>query len=580
MFYGFYRLWLRNETFHHLNRTYLVGSATLSFFIPVLHSDWVRAWFVTQEVSQTLYTYYNPQSLIIRAVQPQSPSFTWGHVCALIYICGIVFFVGRLTFKMAHLERFLRRNKGKSTSKVAFSFFNFVAVSHDLDRRTTILAHEKAHVRQLHSADVLLFELIAIFNWFNPIVYAYQQSIRNIHEFLADDVASRYEASKADYALLLLSQQFGVQPVMLSNNFFDTISLKRRIQMLAKPQSNRRALLKYGFTVPIFVCMLVFSSAAVSEHRGIKTIEKVVNNPTPVFKGQDAVLELSNVMAMSTKMATSWTADSTPKKNVIEVRPDQLAVQNKPLVFVDGTKLSYRSINQILPENLASIKVVKDVPNGIKSLLGDKFRYGFSILSAQNEPIAKVSDTLNRNALKIVKSNSIAGMSGPVFLIDNTVVNEAEVSKMNPNDISRIDLFKGEAAQKMAGIYGVNAANGIVSITSKSQHTPEPQDEVFTVVEQSPEYQGGLPALYKFISDNLQYPASAVKNKIQGTVLLNFVVEKDGNISSINVIKSIDSQCDNEAVRVLKLMPKWNPGRQNGKPVRVSFTVPIEYKLK
>ena len=71
VFYGFYRLWLRDETFHHLNRLYLVASATLSFFIPVLHSDWVRGWFLTQEVSETIYTYYNPQAIIIVLCKPK-----------------------------------------------------------------------------------------------------------------------------------------------------------------------------------------------------------------------------------------------------------------------------------------------------------------------------------------------------------------------------------------------------------------------------------------------------------------------------------------------------------------------------
>lgn len=301
LFYALYRFWLRNETFHQLNRTYLVASATLSFFIPTLHSEWLRGWFVTQEVSEKLYTYYNPQTVVVTAVQANTPSFTWGHMFALIYVVGVLILIGRLTYQIAHIERFVRRRKGRSRQQVAFSFFNFWQVSPDVPHRQTIIAHEKAHIRQLHSADVLLFELIAIFNWFNPVVFAYKQSIRNIHEFLADQIAARYEASNADYAMLLLSQQLGVRPVALSNNFFDPISLKRRILMLAKPQSSQRALWKYGLVLPMFVAMVVISSAAVSEHQQAKLLSAKIEKK----QGSDIYLDLSETLVLSPQLSSN-----------------------------------------------------------------------------------------------------------------------------------------------------------------------------------------------------------------------------------------------------------------------------------
>ena len=282
LFYGFYRLMLRNETFHHLNRAYLVGSATLAFFIPVLQSSWIGQWIVTQEVSQQIYSYYNPNAIIITAVRPQEPSFTWGHLCAVLYICGIIFFLGKLALQLAHLQRFL--SPKRNVKNEAFAFFNFWRVSKDLKDRDTIIAHEKTHVKQLHSADILLFELIAIFNWFNPVVYAYKQSIKNTHEFLADQAAARFHGNVASYAMLLFSQRFGVQPLEITHNFFDKITLKRRIAMLSKPKSTQKALLKYGFIAPLFLAMLVLSSAAISESRGIKRVESAIMSKKPVFE--------------------------------------------------------------------------------------------------------------------------------------------------------------------------------------------------------------------------------------------------------------------------------------------------------
>ena len=94
-----------------------------------------------------------------------------------------------------------------------------------------------------------------------------------------------------------------------------------------------------------------------------------------------------------------------------------------------------------------------------------------------------------------------------------------------------------------------------------------------------PEFPGGPGALYEFLARNLQYPEKARKNSIQGRVIASFVVEKDGSISNARVVKSVDSQLDAEALRVINSMPKWNPGRQDGEAVRVKYTVPVSFKL-
>ena len=105
-------------------------------------------------------------------------------------------------------------------------------------------------------------------------------------------------------------------------------------------------------------------------------------------------------------------------------------------------------------------------------------------------------------------------------------------------------------------------------------------DEIFSIVENEPEYPGGDEALYKFISKNIVYPKSAREKGIQGTVLVEFVVEKDGKLSNIKVIRSADPALEAEAVRVISKMPKWKPGTQRGKKVRSTFRLPINFQLK
>ncbi len=106
------------------------------------------------------------------------------------------------------------------------------------------------------------------------------------------------------------------------------------------------------------------------------------------------------------------------------------------------------------------------------------------------------------------------------------------------------------------------------------------EEEIFTAVEQQPEFPGGTSEMYKFINSNIKYPAAAQRANISGRVFVKFVVEKDGSIGKVEVLKGIGFGCDEEAVRVIKEMPKWNPGRQNGKNVRVWFTMPVFYQLE
>lgn len=108
----------------------------------------------------------------------------------------------------------------------------------------------------------------------------------------------------------------------------------------------------------------------------------------------------------------------------------------------------------------------------------------------------------------------------------------------------------------------------------------EVTEEIFVVVEEQPEYPGGNAAMMKFLSDNIKYPVIAQENGIQGRVITNFVVERDGSITDVQVVRGVDPSLDKEAVRVIQSMPKWKPGKQRGSPVRVRFTLPVVFRLQ
>ena len=115
--------------------------------------------------------------------------------------------------------------------------------------------------------------------------------------------------------------------------------------------------------------------------------------------------------------------------------------------------------------------------------------------------------------------------------------------------------------------------------TARTQNTDTPCGKVYQVVEQMPQFPGGPAAMMKFIADSLRYPSVACENRIEGRVVVQFVVDCEGNIVNPLVVRSVDPLLDREAIRLVKLMPKWIPGKQNGKPVCVIYNVPIRFKL-
>lgn len=107
-----------------------------------------------------------------------------------------------------------------------------------------------------------------------------------------------------------------------------------------------------------------------------------------------------------------------------------------------------------------------------------------------------------------------------------------------------------------------------------------PKDSlIFMVVEDSPQFPGGKDSMKVFIKKNLRYPKRAKRNSIEGTVYLTFVVEKDGSLSNIKILRGIGAGCDEEAMRIVRSMPEWKPGMQRGKPVRVQYNMPVRFRL-
>ena len=129
-------------------------------------------------------------------------------------------------------------------------------------------------------------------------------------------------------------------------------------------------------------------------------------------------------------------------------------------------------------------------------------------------------------------------------------------------------------------IMALMAVFGLTTVSAQKTVVAKKNQKVFDIVEQMPEYPGGQAALFEFISKNVKYPDDAVKKKVEGKVFVIFVVDTDGKITDVSLLRKVFPSLDAEAIRVISAMPNWIPGKQKGQVVRVKYTVPIMFRLK
>ena len=166
--------------------------------------------------------------------------------------------------------------------------------------------------------------------------------------------------------------------------------------------------------------------------------------------------------------------------------------------------------------------------------------------------------------------------TAPIIKKDEEVKEENEVK-------SQEEITESKVAISVADVKGTNEETG-VDIATLQEHkvivAEEEPEKVFEVVEQPPSFPGGDAALMEYLNNNISYPAIAQENSIQGKVTCSFVVGKDGSIQDVRVERSVDASLDKEAVRVIKSMPKWIPGRQGGNAVKVKYYLPVSFRLQ
>lgn len=265
VFYLAYCLFFTNETYYQLNRAYLLFSCVVSFALPIVQIGVLKP---NEKVVQN-----------ITAVKITTDYFTIQTAILYGYLLGVAICIGVLAIKLYQLYKLVKVQPGLINdrykliyirdSNAAFSFFNYLFVGTNTAQLALITKHELVHIRQKHSIDIIILEIFKIINWFNPVVHLLQNSLKAIHEYIADEKTATNETDTTTYASFLVNNAYGLSGSSITHSFFNHNLLKRRIIMLHQKRSSTLARLKYLMAVPLCAGLLCESTLGFSKTYGV-----------------------------------------------------------------------------------------------------------------------------------------------------------------------------------------------------------------------------------------------------------------------------------------------------------------------
>ncbi len=581
VFYMFYRLLLSRETFHRVNRIVLLLTAVASFVLPLcvitLH----------ETVSMPMPEMHVEMGPLMAEVETPSVPL-WQTLLPILFIIGMCATLGHTLLSMIRIILLIRKSEQHPqpdgvtvcvTGNAAlspFSWMHYIVMNRE-DYEThdsAILAHERGHIRLHHSWDLILVDTLTALQWFNPAMWMLRADLRAIHEYEADAAVLSQGINARQYQYLLITKAAGIGGYSLANGISHS-TLKNRINMMLHTKSPRQRYLKLLALVPIVAVALAVNAEKVTDvvytnnHSSVVTAEAIGN---------------------------AKTASATPESNVLSFRvvfmPEGAPVEGVPVEVVVNGKVTQRL------ETTEGGNISLNAPTG--SVVR------FTVIDKTKE--VKVTNDLLANAanrtitIGFGDTDQTIISEGETFMAEGTVYDydEEKPTPVIGAVVKNVRTQKGVVTDK-EGRFSIEATAGDQVVVSYAGYEPFAlgvskvfsdngskyivplrhvnTGKTFDVVEEMPQFPGGPAALFEFLSKNIQYPKDAEKAKLQGRVIVTFVVKKDGSITDAKVVKSVAPSLDAEALRVINAMPNWTPGRQGGQPVNVKYTVPLTFRL-
>ena len=629
MFYLFFRLLLSKETFHRFNRIALISLLVLSSVLPAIQTIMLRLEGKPQSISLEDLLLMNQGTAVAEA--PTQVSLHWQSILLFIYLVGVIGFLIRQCWVMGQMYRLLRQGtciSDKEGIKLLvydrelspFSWMNYIVLSRKdwEENGDAIIAHETAHIHKHHSIDILIVDICIILQWFNPVAWLLKRELQNIHEYEADEEVINKGINAREYQLLLIKKAVGLRRFSMANSFNHT-SLKKRITMMCKRKSNPWARLKYVYVLPLAaLAVSAFARPEVSNE-----LSEISNSKfSDLAEIVQAVVEKNDVRDLNSANNVQTVAlQDTAVFEVVEVPPrfpggeielmkfisrnvkypaearDKHVQGRVILTFIvekDGSISNVRVARPVDPSlNAEAIRVVQSMPKWEPAKQrGQAVRVRYTVpiqfRLQGDEGVASDSKTSDKDVMVVgydskTQEKPIVEMQKrlvvrddikPLMIIDGKEV--TSLDNIDGNDIASMTVIKNPESLKE---FGEKGKDGVILITTKAHEKTSSGEDALEVVEEMPEFPGGEIELMKFISRNVKYPDDAKEAGKAGRVIVKFVIDKDGSISDATILRSVYPSIDAEALRVVNAMPKWNPGKVKGEPVKVKYTLPLTFSL-
>lgn len=522
-----------------------------------------------------------------------------------------------------------------------FSFFQMIFIhpeSHSDKEIDEILTHECTHVFQWHSVDVMICELITVICWVNPFAWLLKREVRHNLEYLADNtvIQSGYDCKSYQYHLLGLAHHY--QAAATLYNSFNVLHLKNRISMMNKKRSHGIGRTKYLIFIPLAAFLMLLSNieavaritkeiaadavaevkeateVRVTQGDNVKVTGQVIDDFNAPVIGASVIIKGTNVGTITdTKgnFALETTKDAVLSFSFPAMKSKEVSVKDvlgnlKVQLYSDGSTQRSQPVPAAVPavpqkprdpsdQVFTVVEVMPEFPGGQGALLQFLARsVKYPVIAQENgiqgrvtasfivekdgsisdiEVIRGVDPSLDKEAVRVLSQmpNWKPGTQrGKEVAVKYTV---PVTFRLQGNDNNK-PAPSGDQKEDDNGIIVVGYGE------QKATESVDASNQVFVMVEKMPQFPGGEDALSRFIAKTVQYPIAAQQNGIQGRVICSFIINPDGSISDAEVTQGVDPSLDKEALRVINQMPKWTPGMQRGKAVKVKYTTPVTFRLQ
>lgn len=437
LFYLFHKLLMSRDTFHTFNRFAILSMMLLSLVLPLVHLSLDSEAGINR--GTVVLEGLVAQTVVDDGGNGVGEGMTLTQVLLAAYVLGVVLFIGKALLSVGSLLRLIGRARCVEVRNgiriytmqgdiSPFSWFRYIIMSEKdwQENRREIVFHEMAHIRRCHSMDVVVCNMMIVFQWYNPAAWLLKRELQTVHEYEADEAVLSAGVDASHYQMLLIRKAVGERLFSMANNLNHN-SLKKRITMMKIKRTNPVQKAKIAFVLPL-VAMTVAAFAS----QKVENLSEKVEQESEAFS----------------------------------------SVSDNPVVRAVGETA-----------RVAAVKVQED------------------------------------KALEEASSLSMAS----------------------------------DTAETKSG------------------------KEFPCIPETFPQFPGGHIALVEYLSKSIKFPKEKEKENVRARVVASFTVDKDGSITDAKIVKSQGEAFDNEALRVINGMPKWIPGTQNGKAVRVKYILPVTF---